>query len=112
MIEALEHAFSLGGPSVVCHSDLGLWFPSGPPPSTGDAWVDQRQLVLLFLAEKQEDLRIESWINTRHIEWILFDFSLSELVFLYSPHRLHFIEVVDLNFSICKKKKILQFSYG
>ena len=38
---------------MVCHSDLGLWFPSGPPPSTGDAWVDQRQLVLLFLAEKQ-----------------------------------------------------------
>ena len=38
---------------MVCPSDLGLWFPSGPPPSTGGARVDQRQLVLLFLPEKQ-----------------------------------------------------------
>ena len=38
---------------MVCHSDLGLWSPSGPPPSPGGAWVDQRQLVLLFLAEEE-----------------------------------------------------------
>lgn len=39
-------------------------------------------------------LRIESWINTRHIGWILSDF-------LFQSG----FEVVGLNFSICKQKE-------
>lgn len=57
---------------MVCHCDLGLWFPSRPS-CTGVALVDQRQLVL-FSCQEAVDILIEKWTDTRHIGWILSDF--------------------------------------
>ena len=58
------------------------------------------------------DLRIESWINTRHIEWILSDF-LFQNWFSYTRHTVStFLRWLVLIFLSVKRKRFYSFPMG
>lgn len=61
-------SFPLASVSVICHSDLGLWFPPEPSCTVG-ALVDQRQLALFFFREAV-GLLIENWLAMRDMRYI------------------------------------------